>query len=142
MQEVNSGHGEWLKKSKLGTEGAIAPTTSSTVIFRGATLSAMSLRGIAVTLACSAVAASLETLATVNLDEEARKVEHWTKEPREDVDGVRVEKVENVEGLIRKSRGFLPLNLSNPKGESFDIEGIGCGGEGRSTAVCLKEKLT
>ena len=48
---------------------------------------------------------------------------------------------ENVEGLVRKANGFLPMNLSNPKGESFDVEGIGCGGEGRSTAVGLKEKL-
>ena len=33
------------------------------------------------------------------------------------------------------------MNLSNLKGESFDVEGIGCGGEGRSTATGLKEKL-
>ena len=33
------------------------------------------------------------------------------------------------------------MNLSNPKGESFDVEGIGCGGEGRSTVVGLKEKI-
>ena len=46
-----------------------------------------------------------------------------------------------MEGLVRKSKGFLPMNLSNPKGESFNAEGIGCGGERRSTAVGLKEKL-
>ena len=33
------------------------------------------------------------------------------------------------------------MNLSNPKGESFDVEGIDCGGEGRSIATGLKEKL-
>ena len=33
------------------------------------------------------------------------------------------------------------MNLSNPKGKSFDAEGIGCGGNGRSKAICLKEKL-
>ena len=43
-----------------------------------------------------------------------------------------------MEGFIRKSKGFLLLNLPNPKGESFDIEGI----EGRrSKVVGLKEKL-
>ena len=33
------------------------------------------------------------------------------------------------------------MNLSNPKGESIDAEEIGCGGEGRSKAASLKEKL-
>ena len=47
-----------------------------------------------------------------------------------------------MEGLVRKSKGSLPRNLSNPKRESFDAKGIGCGGEGRSTTTCLKEKLT
>ena len=32
-----------------------------------------------------------------------------------------------MEGLVRKSNGFLPMNFSNLKGESFDAEGIGCG---------------
>ena len=31
-----------------------------------------------------------------------------------------------MEGLVCKSKGFLPSNLSNPKGESFDAEGISC----------------
>ena len=48
---------------------------------------------------------------------------------------------ENVEGLVRKSKGFLPMNLSNPKGESFDAKGIGCEGEERSITSGLKEKL-
>ena len=25
-----------------------------------------------------------------------------------------------MEGFIRKSKGFIPMNLPNPKGESFD----------------------
>ena len=50
-------------------------------------------------------------------------------------------KIENLEGLVCKSKGFLHSNLSNPKGESFDAEGMGCIGEARSTAVGLKEKL-
>ena len=29
-----------------------------------------------------------------------------------------------MKGFVRKSKGFLPMNLPNPKGESFDIEGI------------------
>ena len=33
------------------------------------------------------------------------------------------------------------MNLSNPKEECFDEEGIGCGGEERSTVTGLKEKL-
>ena len=37
---------------------------------------------------------------------------------------------ENVEGLVRKSKGFLPINLSNPKGDFFDAK-----------RICLKEKL-
>ena len=49
---------------------------------------------------------------------------------------------ENMEGLVRKSNGFLPMNFSNPKGESFDAEGIGCGKRGRLKVVGLKEKLT
>ena len=56
-----------------------------------------------------------------------------------------------MEGLVHKSKGFLPVNLSNPKGESFDVEErkyllfghdkTSCVGEGRSKAVGLKEKL-
>ena len=47
---------------------------------------------------------------------------------------------ENMEGFVRKLKGFLPMNLPNPKGESFDAEGIE--GEGkRSKVVGLKEKL-
>ena len=36
-----------------------------------------------------------------------------------------------MEGLVGKSKGFLPRNLSNPKEESFDVEGTSCGGGGR-----------
>ena len=43
-----------------------------------------------------------------------------------------------MEGFIRKSKGFLPMNFPNPKGESFDTKGI----EGRKLKVTgLKEKL-
>ena len=45
---------------------------------------------------------------------------------------------ENVEGFVRKSNGFLPMNLLNPKGEYFDAEGI----EREISKVAgLKEKL-
>ena len=44
----------------------------------------------------------------------------------------------NMKGFIRKSKGFLSMNLSNPKGESFDTEGID---KGRSKVSGLKEKL-
>ena len=47
----------------------------------------------------------------------------------------------NVEGLVRKSNGFLPMNFSNPKRESFDAEGISCGERERSKVAGLKEKL-
>ena len=43
--------------------------------------------------------------------------------------------------MLCKSNGFLHMNLSILKGESFDVEGIGCVGGGRSKAVGLKEKL-
>ena len=56
-----------------------------------------------------------------------------------------------MEGLVHKSKGFLPINLSNPKGESFDVEEgkyllfghdrTDCVGRGRSKVVSLKEKL-
>ena len=46
-----------------------------------------------------------------------------------------------MEGLEFKSRRFLPMNLSNPKGESFDAKRIGYGGGGISKATGLKEKL-
>ena len=46
-----------------------------------------------------------------------------------------------MEGLVCKLKGFLPMNLSNPKGDPFNAEGIGCGGEERSKATGLKEKL-
>ena len=46
-----------------------------------------------------------------------------------------------MEGFVCKSKGFLPMNFSNPKGKSFDAEGIGCGGGRRSKATSLKEKL-
>ena len=43
-----------------------------------------------------------------------------------------------MKGFVSKSKGFLPMNLPNPKGESFDTEGIE---RGRSKAAGLKEKL-
>ena len=43
--------------------------------------------------------------------------------------------------LVRKSNGFLPMNLSNPKEDFSDAEGINCIGERRSKAVVLKQKL-
>ena len=56
-----------------------------------------------------------------------------------------------MEGLVCKSKGFFPINLSNPKGESFDAQegkyflyghdGAGCVGGGRLKIVGLKEKL-
>ena len=46
-----------------------------------------------------------------------------------------------MEGLVRKSKGFFPRNLSNPKGKSFNAEGISCGGEGKLIAASLKEKM-
>ena len=45
-----------------------------------------------------------------------------------------------MESFVCKSKGFLPMNLSNPKGQSFDAEGIE-GEERRSKVACLKEKL-
>ena len=44
-----------------------------------------------------------------------------------------------MEGFVCKSKGFLPMNFPNPKGESFDTEGIE---GGISKVVGLKEKLT
>ena len=46
-----------------------------------------------------------------------------------------------MEELARKSKGFLLMNLSNPKGESFDAKGIGYVGGERSKSADLKEKL-
>ena len=46
-----------------------------------------------------------------------------------------------MKGLIRKSKGFLPMNLSNPKEEFSNAEGTSCIGEMRSKAKGLKEKL-
>ena len=43
-----------------------------------------------------------------------------------------------MEGFVRKSKGFLPMNLSNPKRESFDTKGIE---GGRSKVASLKENL-
>ena len=43
-----------------------------------------------------------------------------------------------MEGFVRRSKRFLPMNLPNPKGESFDAKGIK---EGRSKIAGLKEKL-
>ena len=43
-----------------------------------------------------------------------------------------------MEGFVHKSNGFLPMNLQNPKGESFITEGIE---GGRSKVPSLKEKL-
>ena len=50
-------------------------------------------------------------------------------------------KEETVEGLVSRSKEFLPMNLSNPKLESFDAEGIDCVRGGRSKVAGLKEKL-
>ena len=58
----------------------------------------------------------------------------FEEEEREEYGGEK-----NMKGFVRKSKGFLPMNLPNPKGESFDakkIEG------GRSKVASLKEKLT
>ena len=50
------------------------------------------------------------------------------------------EKENNMESFVHKSKGFLPINLPNPKVESFDTEGIE--GEGKRSKVAgLKEKL-
>ena len=38
-----------------------------------------------------------------------------------------------MESLLHKLKGFLPMNLTNPKGVSFDKEGIK--GEGRRSKV-------
>ena len=43
-----------------------------------------------------------------------------------------------MEGFVCKSKGFLPMNLPDPKGESFDVERIK---GGRSKVPSLKEKL-
>ena len=45
---------------------------------------------------------------------------------------------EKMEGFVRRSKGFIPVNLPNPKREFFDAEGIE---GGRSKVVGLKEKL-
>ena len=43
-----------------------------------------------------------------------------------------------MEGFVHRPKGFIPMNLPNPKGEFFDAEGI----EGeRSKVPGLKEKL-
>ena len=46
-----------------------------------------------------------------------------------------------MEELVCKSKGCLHMNLSNPKGESFDVERTDCGGGGRSKSASLKETL-
>ena len=43
-----------------------------------------------------------------------------------------------MEGFIRKSKGFLPMSLLNPKIESFDTKGVE---GGRSKVAGLKGKL-
>ena len=45
---------------------------------------------------------------------------------------------EKIEGFVRRLKRFLPMNLSNPKGESFDAVGIE---GGRSKVIGLKEKM-
>ena len=45
---------------------------------------------------------------------------------------------EKMEGFVCRSKGFIPVNLPNLKGEFFEVEGI----KGRrSKVVGLKEKL-
>ena len=48
---------------------------------------------------------------------------------------------DNVDGLVRKSKGFLPMNLSNPKRKFFYAKGTDCGGRGRTKAVVFEKKL-
>ena len=48
---------------------------------------------------------------------------------------------DNVDGLVRKSKVFLPMNLSNPKGKFFYAKGTDCGGRGRTKATGLKKKI-
>ena len=55
--------------------------------------------------------------------------------------GMRLREEKNVKGLVHKSKGFLPMNVSNPKEEFSDVEGTGCIGEERSKVAGLKEKL-
>ena len=45
---------------------------------------------------------------------------------------------ENMESFVRKSKGLLPMNLPNPKGESFDAEGIE--GKGRKSKHSIYER--
>ena len=60
-------------------------------------------------------------------------------------------KKDNVKGLVRKSKGFLPMNLSNPKEVFFGAEEgkyllfrhveTGCVRGGRFKAASLKDKI-
>ena len=43
-----------------------------------------------------------------------------------------------MEGFVNRLKGFLPMNLPNPKGDSFDAKGVK---EGRSKVTGSKEKL-
>ena len=67
---------------------------------------------------------TIEEFSTKNGFEEEEKEEEGEKE--------------NMEGFGCKSKGFLPMNLPNPKEESFDTKGIE---GGRSKVIGLKEKL-
>ena len=44
---------------------------------------------------------------------------------------------EKMEGFVRRSKRFIPMNLPNLKKESFDAKGME---EGRSKVLGLKEK--
>ena len=108
--------------------------SSSTTLKEGATAvcSAMKARSLA---RGRATIASLPTT-------QGRKTDGF----QSDVTTVRGEVEEedeekNVEGLVRKSKGFLPINISNPKEEFSDTQGTVCIGEAKSTTIGLKEKL-
>ena len=80
------------------------------------------------------MAASIQVAATSSPTMQEFSTENGFEEEEKEEEGGK----ENIEGFVRKANGFLPMNLPNPKGGSFNIEGIE---RGRSKVIGLKEKL-
>ena len=88
--------------------------------------SSTSISGVAMSLQAT-MAASVRVAATSSPTAQEFSAKNRFEEEEKEEEGGE----ENMEGFVRKSKGFLPMNLSNPKGESFEAKGI----------AGLKEKL-
>ena len=94
--------------------------------------SSSSVLGAAMLLRAT-VTGSVQVGAASSLTTKEFSAKNGSKEEEKEESGE-----EKMKGYVCRSKGFIPMNFSNPKEEFFYVEGIE---GGRSKVVGLKEKL-